>query len=369
MLREHLIPHVHNVMRDTLEQTFTEMMSENKSFIIWGAGQTGAMTIDLLNNYSKGKLVPKYIVDNNSSLWGTHQIISPTDFFAEMEQIDAVLVCVYVADQVIAQLKENGYTGQIIPVNISVFAIDDKLLQFYDENMDNLESLYSLVADDRSRKTIEAYLNVIRSGDIRFWDAVNGDSTVKLLDPEVLHFSYEEHFVDVGAFTGDTISKYLELCDGKYLSILGFEPDTQNFSALQNYVASNQLANTHLFPMAVSNEEGMRLFYTGRSESGFFSSTEGENVPVTMLDSVLEAKNTTMLKISTNGFDLDVIKGAQNLILKNKPQISAYANRNLLWEIPFYLKELVPEYEIYYRHYGIGRQAMICYAKIREENK
>lgn len=369
MLKERLIPHVHNVMRDTLEQAFDSMMSENKSFIIWGAGQTGTMTIDLLNNYSKGKLVPKYIVDNNSSLWGKNQVVNPTDFFAEMEQIDVVLVCVYVADQVIAQLQENGYTGQIIPVNASVYAIDDQLLQLYDENMENLERLYDLLADDRSRQTIEAYLNMIRSGDIRFWDAVNGDSTVKLLDPEIMRFSHKEHFVDVGAFTGDTISKYLELCDGKYLSILGFEPDAQNFSVLQDYIITKQLCNTHLFPMAVSNEDGMRLFYTGRSESGFFSTAGGENVPVTMLDSVPEAINTTILKISTNGFDLDVVKGAKNLILKNKPQISAYANRNLLWEIPFYLKELVPEYEIYYRHYGIGRQAMICYAKIREENK
>jgi len=368
MLREQLIPKIHNNMRDTFEQTINNLMIHNKSFVIWGAGSTGAEALKYINSCSNGKLVPKYIVDNNQSLWGTNRIVSPVDFFADKEQIDIVLVCVYVADQVINQLRENGYQGQIIPVSMSLFSIDEGLMQLYDKNMDNLERLYDILADERSRETIVAYLNVLRSGDIRLWDKVNGDSTVKLLDPEVLHFSHKEHFVDVGAFTGDTISKFLELCDCQYQSILGFEPDSHNFSAIQDYVTSCRLANTRILQVAAGNANRTTHFTDNLSESCTLSAT-GLEISMTTLDSISDAQNTTLLKISANGYDLGVIMGARNLIRRNKPQISAYANRHLLWQIPFYLKELVPEYEIYYRHYGIGRQAMICYAKLQGDNK
>ena len=368
MLRNLLIPEVHNTMRDTLEKVLTEILTKKQNFVVWGAGQTGIETLKFIDSYTNGQLTPKYVVDNNPSLWGSNQIVSPDTFFSDKDSIDSILVCVYVADQVIRQLKQNGYQGQIIPVSMSLFAIDNEALQFYDENMDNIEKMYDILADDRSRETVVTFMNVLRSGDICLWDKVNGDSTLKLLDPDVLDFSHQDHFVDVGAFTGDTIKKFVELCNGQYLSILGFEPDDHNFSAIQAYVQNNQLVNTHILKMAAGATSGTAFFTNNVSESCSLS-TSGIEIPITTLDNLSEAQNTSLLKISANGYDLDVIKGAKNLIRNNKPQIATYAKNHLLWQVPFYLKQLVPEYEIYYRHYGIGRQAMICYAKVRGNNK
>ena len=84
-------------------------------------------------------------------------------------------------------------------------------------------------------------------------------------------------------------------------------------------------------------------------------------IEVRRLDNMPEASDVTLLKVSSNGLDLSVLKGAEGLILSNGPKISTYASGSLLWEIPAYIKKLNPDYKIYYRHYGLGRQAMICY--------
>lgn len=362
MLREHLIPEIHNTMRTTLENEIQDIITHNKTFIIWGAGNTGRETLQFITEYTHSGLAPEYIVDNNISLWNTGNIKSPDYFFANCNNIDIVLVCVYVADQVVQQLNDNGYIGKILPISMSLLSIDNEAIQFYEENMEQLEKIYALLADEKSKQTVATFLNVLRTADIRLWDTVNGESTVKLLDPEIMHFSHKEHFVDVGAFTGDTIAKFIELCDGHYQSISGFEPDSKNFSAMQKYVTTKGLINIQLYNMAVGTKDGTQHFLNDRSESCILSETDGDEIQITRLDSISEIQNTTLLKISANGWDLGVLEGAQELIRRNKPQISAYAARELLWQIPLYLKQLVPEYEIYYRHYGIGRQAMICYA-------
>lgn len=362
MLKDKLISNVHNVMRETVESIVDEIQQKKSTFIIWGAGNTGRETLAFLENYAKEKILPEYIVDNNKSLWGMNNIKSPTDFFADQGNIDVVLVCVYVADQVIEQLKENGYRGKIVPINMSLFHIDEEAIRFYDENMDNLEKMYELLADERSKETVEVFLNVLRSADVSLWDGVNGESKMKLMDPEVLDFSGQDCFVDIGAFTGDTISKFLELCSGNYKSIAGFEPDEHNFSALKEYAEKEKVENATLFNIAAGAEKGTQYFINDRSESCVLSKDEGDEIQIVALDNVEQIQDMTLLKVSANGWDLDVLKGAENLIRKNRPQISSYASGALLWEIPFFLHKIMPDYKIYFRHYGIGRQAMICYA-------
>lgn len=48
--------------------------------------------------------------------------------------------------------------------------------------------------------------------------------------------STDEVFVDCGAFTGDSISSFIDAVKGKYKSVLAFEPDTKNYKILLNNV-------------------------------------------------------------------------------------------------------------------------------------
>ena len=80
------------------------------------------------------------------------------------------------------------------------------------------------------------------------------------------------------------------------------------------------------------------------------------------LDDVEEMQGVTFIKISVSGLELTVLEGAKKLLRRNAPKVAAYVSGKQLWEIPKYLKEMVPEYRLYIRHYGQGTQGMVCYA-------
>lgn len=103
------------------------------------------------------------------------------------------------------------------------------------------------------------------------------------------------------------------------------------------------------------------LFSNNCSESCVLLEDGDIIVPVITIDSIKEINDVTTNKVSTNGFDLDALRGTEKTICKYKPQIASYTSGDQLWTITLYLRSIVPEYKIYYRHYEVGKQAMICY--------
>lgn len=64
------------------------------------------------------------------------------------------------------------------------------------------------------------------------------------------------------------------------------------------------------------------------------------------------------------GAELEALKGARNTILKYKPKLAIciYHKNEDIWEIPYFIKNLVPEYRIYIRHYSNWILETVLYA-------
>lgn len=348
-----------NRARKQADALIRKMMADAKDFALWGAGATGAGALEFLRQESAGMLVPRCIVDNNRALWGRDRVVSPDEFMAMSPLPERMIVSVYVADQVIAQLEEMGYEGEVIELNLN---LTENRRDFYDSHMDELEELYSILEDAPSRNTLIGFLNGIRGNDVTCFQRINGNSGDKLLDAEILKYTEKEMFVDVGAFTGDTIEKFLELTGGKYREIIGIEADRRNYEVLCSNIVRWGLDNIGAENIAIGEADGVTFFSADKSESCSRAGKGDLEVQMKCLDKMEKVRNATFLKISANGYELQALRGAENLILRNRPKISVYASGALLWEIPRYLRSMVPEYKIFCRHYGTGVQAMICYA-------
>lgn len=363
MLAEKLLPKSENKMLISLNDIIKEIESKSMTYVIWGAGNTGRETEKYINEKTNGKISARYIVDNNSSLWSIEGIYGPDYFVNDMSNVDIVLVCVYVSDQISEQLKDIGYFGKTLVVSSSVFSISDDDYRMYEENMPKIEEVYQRLADEHSRCTLETYLNVMRTGDVFLWNSVNGNSRNKLLDEEVLDLNIKHNYVDVGAFIGDTLETFLRQTNNIYSSIICIEPDKRNYSELSHKIDSIKKDDVYAINAAIGDKSGTIRFDGEKSESCHVSDDVGEEIRMLALDDLIVDNEVSLLKISTNGFDLKALKGAEKIIIENKPQIATYSSGNQMWTIPMYLWSIVPEYDIYMRHYGVGRQALICYAK------
>lgn len=348
---------------EKMESIAEDLLKSGKRYAIWGCGNTGRGVRLFLDEYSRGLLKPACIIDNNQSYWN-EEVWSPDEFKEIMDSVDVVLDCVYVADQVEEQLLEMGYKGDIIWLSYSIAKTDPSVVQLYKNNISNIERIYDFLEDDLSKETLYTYLTILNTGDIERWRNVNGDSKYKLIDRSILDYTGEQVFIDVGAFTGDTLSRFLEINQGDYKEIICIEPDSKNYKSLTENVKDMNINNVRLLNNAVDKERRVVSFGDGRSESCEVEENGDAQIEAITLDSLNIDFGRITVKISTNGYDLNVLQGGMDMIRNYKPQIATYASGQLLWKIPLWLKNIVPEYKIYLRHYGVGRQAMIYYARI-----
>lgn len=63
--------------------------------------------------------------------------------------------------------------------------------------------------------------------------------------------------------------------------------------------------------MAAGKENGVLSFSGNRSESSTLSENGDTNIRVLALDAISETQNLSILKVSTNGYDLDVLYGGE----------------------------------------------------------
>jgi len=160
-----------------------------------------------------------------------------------------------------------------------------------------------------------------------------------------LCFKNNEILIDVGGYHGDFTDKLLEA--NKVSKALIFEPNPNHFSKLKNKYASKN--NVTLSPYALGSQRGTVNFNCSQDDATgsllkYHSKYHHEHaaktvetftVEVTKLDDYC-AENIPndkigLIKIDTQGFDLEVLKGAENLIREHKPWLVVELNF-----LPFY---------------------------------
>lgn len=136
----------------------------------------------------------------------------------------------------------------------------------------------------------------------------------------------KEIFVDVGAYDGDTILKFInsESLNKNYKQIYAFEPNPKFFPLLKE--KENFVPNLKTFKLGLSDRKGEISFLDNDMGSKIRENSKdpdsNENIisiQIDMLDNIL--KHATLIKIDTEGNECNVLKGAKNLIEKSKPNL------------------------------------------------
>ena len=165
-----------------------------------------------------------------------------------------------------------------------------------------------------------------------------------------LSFKENSIAVDVGANIGNH-----SIFFGKYLcsEVLSFEPSAINYNILNMNLDFNLDENKFkTYQMALGNITGeVELTYPNNDNWGGLAKISDntkkgyeviEKVKITTLDKILTEEkkhnNINLIKIDVEGLEIDVLKGAENIISQNLPHIVVEAhNQDKLLEIKQYL--------------------------------
>lgn len=340
---------------------------EGRDVWIWGTGHTAQL-------YQEGlKRIDKFNIcgycDNAVEKWGKEiggkPIISPE----QLRQYQDICVLICSPQEIVVSTVGH----QLDIMGIKWYRIDEAVFKLYRAEV---LMCYDLLDDQLSKDT---YAHII---DCRMKDNMPEDSYIS----ENQYFSLrqfrsygqeKETFIDCGAFTGDTIEQYIWKKYAAFNKIIAFEPDVSNFHAMECRVDRLErewnLAKEkiELYCCGVGKESSsismMQNGNMGSALGEFFdamgNSESITDVKVIALDDFLK-EPYSFLKADIEGYEYNMIEGAQNGIKKYKPllAICIYHNAIDLFDIQLLIHQLVPEYKFAVRHHSITFDETILYA-------
>lgn len=190
----------------------------------------------------------------------------------------------------------------------------------------------------------------------------------------------DEDFLDVGAFNGDTIEKFLNTTNKTFSSIYALEMSKKNFKELKIYIETKYGSVKHKIEMINCGAWDEKTITTCGDESdhsgiscsinkgkrSFLSSEEIEDVQLDMIDNILKDRKISFIKMDIEGAEVKAIKGAKECIRINSPKmaICIYHNLSDYWEVPLAIKNTNPNYNIAVRHHSNDNSGTVCYAWI-----
>ncbi|MCM1217604.1 MAG: FkbM family methyltransferase [Lachnospiraceae bacterium] len=179
--------------------------------------------------------------------------------------------------------------------------------------------------------------------------------------------------VDCGAYTGDTLKRFLDQKeDDFHYQYYAFEAEKENYDILLNY--SRDLSNVQVFNIAVWDKQEKLSFEAdrigkvgGKAIKGSYNTTD---ISANALDNVIGDNRVDLITMDIEGAEIRALNGAKKIINKWKPclAVSAYHAVEHLWEIPFLIKEMNNDYQIYFRHHNWNIDDTVCYGILKQEN-
>ena len=219
--------------------------------------------------------------------------------------------------------------------------------EYYLANKERFDRVYSMLSDDISKKTFECIINYKLSGNIGYLlecevdDDEPYESFLKLSDNEV--------FMDLGAYTGDTVADFVNRVKN-YKSIIAAEPDIKNFRKLEKGIRG--LHNTEIRNVGISDICGKKPFSMRGGRNSSTDKATGE-IEFLNIDALSTIALPTYIKMDIEGEEVRAIKGAAKTISHARPKmlISAYHRTEDLFAIPEAVNEIRSDYKIYLRHF------------------
>ncbi|HIR73873.1 TPA: FkbM family methyltransferase [Candidatus Ventrenecus avicola] len=285
------------------------------------------------------------------------ELISELKLFSEKEIYEHIIeklkmVPVDTQESISKFLDNFSFWGSFHPTE-NDFSTLERLSKFLKENSEKFEKMYQSLEDYRSKKIFYAILNNWYNYDFINLEQVMEKCFSHYFDLDIIPSCQEEVFVDLGAFTGDTIKDFIGIYGDNYKKIYAYEMTEQSMRELKERVKN--YPRIIYKQKAVSDEVGMGSIkiHEISTSSNQLEITEVGELEVTSLDDDINEK-ITILKMDIEGSELKALKGAENHIIKDKPKLllsvyHGYEELLTLWE---YLEKLNLSYHYYLRYYG-----------------
>jgi FkbM family methyltransferase len=342
--------------------------------VIMGTGELGRVMGERLQQFP---VTIKCFCDNNPKKQGSTFLGRPTLSVAEaVQQFNGhavFVVAIFHSSAGQEQLKKLGcehvVTAPVLcrhfgPPMVPFASID--LPTAINKNRPDIARCASLWADDKSRDVYQQILSWFMAPDQTTFPDHDPESDL-YYPPDLWRLNPQEHFVDCGAFDGDSLLFLIKKTGSKFGAATAYEPDPKNFKALQENIAAQPLAVRQKIKMinaAVGAKRGVVHFSVSGTAASAVAAAGTLPVDCLALDDELRDVHPTYIKMDLEGYELEALAGAAKLMASHAPilAITCYHKIEHLWQIPLLIHSQQPSYRLYLRRYAEDCWETVCYA-------
>lgn len=247
---------------------------------------------------------------------------------------------------VIDNIKNIAKEQELYVPDVPVYGNTVFTQEFFDDNIKNADFIRKHLSDERSKIVFDNVINFKKSADFSLLlntEDVETDVYNSLFD------NYSKIF-DLGAYTGDTVIKFVSLFPD-FEKFVAVEPDIKNYNKLlQN---TKNMQNIFTENAAISYLDGQMFFGNegGRNQAVDKGYSTTKTITIDTLTKKYGAPD--FIKFDIEGQELNGIIGGENTIKEHKPalMISAYHRSEDIFTIPLKILSLRNDYKMYIRHF------------------
>lgn len=343
-----------------------EKYQKFKYICVFGVGNIGKC---LPGELAQNGITVNFFCDNDSSkagkIFNGVLCISLEELEAYKEETMVIIATRYFKE-IYNQLQALGF-NHLDRVLSNKFDVDDYFRSNQVERViDKITEVIDILADEESKRV---YVRIIEEWCKHHYSYGQVDdicSENQYFDDDVIKLEKDEIFVDCGAYIGDTLDEFVHETMGNFQKAYLFELSFINYDVLEKRVKEVYAAISDRIESINSGVADVTkdIYYCEDDEGSLLSESGNQQGHVVRLDDYFKNKNVTYIKMDIEGAELSALYGAEKLLRRCTPKLAVclYHKPQDLWEIPLYLKKLVPEYKLFIRHYTDLLNETVCYA-------
>lgn len=338
------------------DEFVNKMKYEKRKIILFGASSCA----DVFLNKTNQRFDVKYIIDNDVNKQGKEFFgyeVYPIEKLGGQSENELLVITSTWCEDIAIQLEKFGYNGEVY----SYLHMQNKVLsqQIEEESSqlnENIRKLIELCYDEKSKNIINKIIYKLKHNIVDFSDLYEKN---QYFIPNIINLDENEVFIDGGAYDGKTVDEFISFCDGNFKKVYSFEMDRENYIKIPRGKYDNRVEflNYGLWNQAET------VSFVEKNNSSEIASYGSNSAQCIALDDIIKEK-VTFIKMDIEGAELKALEGAKNIIKRDQPKLAIclYHKLSDLWNIPFYIHDLVPEYKLYVRHHGKNQEETVLYA-------
>lgn len=334
------------------DSLWVKLQKETRPIFLYGTGNGADKILDVCEMFS----IPVEGVFASSDFVRSRTFrgmpVQSIDMICEKYGADIVVLLAFgtTLSSVAENIKAIAKNHTLFIPEVPLYGKELFTYEYYLENLEKIESVYELFADERSKQIYEDMIGFRLSGEPKL-----------LANAEPMALSYAELLtnkdvflaVDCGAYKGDSTKMMVDTL--RPWNIVAIEPDPKTFLKLSAYAENESRSTVTCVNAAVGKEDITAFFMAsasrGSGKEGLSKSAKMQSVAVRSVDSILEGEVIDLLKLDVEGDEMEALLGASETIRCSLPNlaVSVYHRTGDIFELTLKVKEMLPDFQLYLR--------------------